>query len=94
MYTSIYRLEYNMKNYINLHYDGGDIKPFITKEDFKSEYKSLCIVDIPFEINTDCSTKLYSYFLNIGVMLKIGDIIEYNKQYYYYSNPLTECDIF
>jgi len=95
MYLSVHRLRLTQSNLINLQYD-SNIVPLLTKEDFKSHFELLG----RFDINLNCdssdfnSIELYNKLKQYNIYLKIGDIISYDMNTYYYDNPLMKFDIF
>ena len=90
MSVSIYRLNLTTLNLINLQYDSNTI-PLLTKENFESQYKLLG----NFDIDLICdSIELYNKLKKYNIFLKIGDIISYISDTYYYDHPLVKFDIF
>ena len=90
MVLLVHRLRLTESNLIDLQYDSNSI-PLLTKEDFKSQYKLLG----RFDMNLNCgSIDLYNKLKDYGIYLKIGDIISYDMNTYYYDHPLIKFDIF
>lgn len=98
MSLSVHRLRLTQSNLINLQYD-LNIVPLLTKEDFKSHYELLG----RFDMNLNCdfsdssdfnSIELYNKLKQYNIYLKIGDIISYDMNTYYYDHPLIKFDIF
>ena len=86
----VHRLRLTQSNFINLQYD-SNIVPLLTKEDFKSHYELLG----RFDMNLNCdSIELYNKLKQYDIYLKIGDIISYDMNTYYYDHPLIRFDIF
>lgn len=92
MDISIYRLKYNVSNYINLKYDSITI-PLLTREEFNIQYEYMGTFNIHFNVRS-CIDTLNQLKEKYNIFLNIGDIIKYDNETYYFDINIVKFNLF